>query len=247
MPQLLVSVRNPSEAVLAASCGAEIIDLKEPASGALGPVAPDVRDEIARRLGAPHRPAPAPLLSVALGELCDYQRHPARAAELSRLQAFRFAKVGLAGTRGGGDWQRQWRELVQLLPAGTIPVAAAYADAAPAEAPEPEEVLQLALELELPVFLLDTFHKTQGNLFDVLSPERLERLQQQAAGRVRFAFAGSLTLQCAPQLRRLQPDIVALRGAVCRAGRNSPLSAAKVRRWKSLVSRLADSSSLGSK
>lgn len=247
MPQLLVSVRNPSEALLAARSGAEIIDLKEPAAGALGAVAPDVRDEIAQRLGALPDPTAAPRLSVALGELSDYRRHPDKAAELARLQAFRFAKVGLAGTRGRGDWQREWLELVQLLSAGTIPVAAAYADAAAANSPEPEEVLQLALEQQLPVFLLDTFNKTQGNLFQILSLERLERLQQQAAGRVRFAFAGSLTLQCAPQLRRLQPDIVALRGAVCRSGRDSPLSGTKVRRWKTLVSQLADSPSLGSK
>lgn len=247
MPQLLVSVRNPSEALLAARSGAEIIDLKEPAAGALGGVAPDVREEIARRLADLDHLNTAPWLSVALGELEDYRRHPEKVAELARLQAFRFAKVGLAGTRGRGGWQREWLELVQLLLPGTMPVAVAYADATAADSPEPEEVLQLALEQQLPVFLLDTFHKTQGNLFQILSLERLERLQRLGAGRIRFAFAGSLTLQCAPQLRRLQPEIVALRGAVCRAGRDSPLSGAKVRRWKTLVSQLADSTSLGAK
>ncbi|MFM7737923.1 MAG: (5-formylfuran-3-yl)methyl phosphate synthase, partial [Planctomycetota bacterium] len=161
-----------------------------------------------------------------------------------QLQAFRFAKVGLAAARQLTDWKKAWLDLLQTLPPGTIPVAAAYADAEQADSPAPEDVLDLALEHSLPVFLLDTWCKTQGNVFQVLSEPRLERLRAQAQGRIRFALAGSLTLDCLSQLLQLQPDIVALRGAVCLAGRKSPLSGDKVRHWKSVVSQLTDSKSL---
>jgi uncharacterized protein (UPF0264 family) len=244
MPQLLVSVRNSTEALLAAYSGAEIIDLKEPAAGALGSVSLDVRKEVVRQLKAHFHEESCPPLSAALGELSDYQTQPEKAAELSQLQAFRFAKVGLAATRQLTDWRKAWLDLVQTLPPGTIPVAAAYADAEQADSPAPEDVLDLALDHSLPVFLLDTWCKTQGNVFQVLSEPRLERLRAQAQGRIRFALAGSLTLDCLPQLLQLQPDIVALRGAVCMAGRKSPLSGDKVRHWKSMVSLLTDSKSL---
>jgi uncharacterized protein (UPF0264 family) len=247
MAQLLVSVRNPAEAALAVSSGAEILDLKEPAAGALGSVEPALRDEVVRQLQTPAGRDRLPPLSVALGELGEYRGRPQKTAELSRLQAFRFAKVGLAGTRSLSDWKSDWLDLVQFFPAATSPVAAAYADAVLADAPEPEEVLELAIEHSLPVFLLDTWSKTQGSLFEVLSEERLRGLRQQARGRVCFALAGSLSLDCEPQLRRLQPDIVALRGAVCVSGRNSSLSGEKVQQWKSLVSRLTDSTSLSLK
>lgn len=245
MAQLLVSVRNPLEAALAVSSGAEILDLKEPAAGALGSVAPTLRDEVVRQLQTLRGRECSPLLSVALGELCEYRGQPQKSAELSQLQAFRFAKLGLAGTRHLNDWRNVWLDLVQHLPAATIPVAAAYADAALANSPEPEEVLELAMEHSLPVFLLDTWSKAHGNLFGVLSEGRLERLRQRALGRVCFALAGSLSLECEPQLRQLQPDIVALRGAVCVSGRNSSLSGEKVQQWKSLVSQLTDSTPLG--
>lgn len=244
MPQLLVSVRNSSEALLAAASGAEIIDLKEPAAGALGSVSPVIRAQVVRQLKARYSEEICPLLSAALGELGDYQTQPEKAAELSDLQAFRFAKVGLAATRRLSDWKKVWLELVQFLPAGTIPVAAAYADAGAADAPTPEDVLELALEHSLPVFLLDTWCKTKGNVFQVLSEPRLEQLRARTLGRIRFALAGSLTLDCMPQLLQLQPDIVALRGAVCMAGRESPLSGDKVRLWKSLVGQSTDSKSL---
>lgn len=247
MPQLLVSVRNSTEALLAAASGAEIIDLKEPAAGALGSVSPDVREQVVRQLRDHFTEESCPLLSAALGELSDYQTQPEMAVELAQLQAFRFAKVGLAGTLRLSDWRKAWLELVQSLPAGTVPVAAAYADAVLADAPAPEEVLDLALEHMLPVFLLDTWCKTQGNVFQVLSKPRLERLRLQAQGRIRFALAGSLDLECMPQLLQLQPDIVALRGAVCMAGRKSPLSGDKVQLWKSLVSQSTDSKSIGLK
>lgn len=245
MPQLLVSVRNLREALLAHSSGVSIIDLKEPAAGPLGNVDPALRDEIVRQLQTQSIGQRPPLLSVALGELWDHVGQAGQTTELSQLDGFSFAKIGLAYGRSLDDWRTDWLSFVHSFPPGTLPVAAAYADARAAGAPEPEEVLDFALECSLQVFLLDTWSKTQGNLFQVLSQERLEHLRQQAAGRIKFALAGSLSLECEPQLRQLQPEIVAIRGDACLAGRNSPLSAERIELWKTLVSQLSDHTAHG--
>ena len=63
LPKLLVSVRSADEASIALESGADIIDLKEPNYGSLGPVTLELADKISREMG---QKIP---LSIAMGEL----------------------------------------------------------------------------------------------------------------------------------------------------------------------------------
>jgi uncharacterized protein (UPF0264 family) len=127
MTGLLVSVRNPAEAELALSGGANVIDIKEPSRGALGAADPEVWRDIQSVVGG------RAIVSAALGELLDGGL-PQIAAETRGL---RFAKIGLAGCHVQRGWLTRWFAAVSALPVGVQPVPVAYADWPSADAPSP--------------------------------------------------------------------------------------------------------------
>ena len=138
MTGLLVSVRNRHEAQLAVASGADVIDVKEPNRGSLGPADLNTCHEVVRivKTRAP--------VSVALGELLsDDVRGMAR-----HLRGVHFAKVALAGCFQRRDWPNLLRTAFASLPPGVTRVAVAYADHLDAMAPSPREVLQHATALE---------------------------------------------------------------------------------------------------
>lgn len=243
MPQLLVSVRNLDEAAAARLAGVDIVDLKEPGAGALGAIAGPERQRIVNCWNQLPAGETVPQLSLALGELAAVGNPGWTLPDSKPESQFRYAKVGLAGVAENAaagnfvisDWRARWRELALQLPQPTTLVAAAYADASAARAPEPEEVLELALDAGSEVFLLDTFGKQSGSVFELLPTARLARLRALACGRIEFALAGSIRREHQSSLRELQPEIVALRGAVCEAGRNSPLCPQRLRQWRELT------------
>src|SRR5262245_48252282 len=99
MAGLLISVRDATEALVAAEAGAAIIDVKEPGRGPLGRA-----DESALRAVLEAVAGRAPV-SAALGELRDWpdERMP---PEIERLA---FVKWGLADAPP--DWVAKWRRL----------------------------------------------------------------------------------------------------------------------------------------
>src|SRR5487761_1630141 len=98
MTRLLVSVRSPQEACLAAEAGVDLIDLKEPRQGSLGCVGLGVARRICDGF-AGSRPQ-----SMALGELADWcgddwKRCAAIPAGIV------FAKIGLARCARSPSWR----------------------------------------------------------------------------------------------------------------------------------------------
>lgn len=210
MTRLLVSVRNGEEAAVALAGGASWIDVKEPLQGPLG--APsreqlrDVRQAVSDRA----------TLSAALGELTCQTYLPL----LAHFEGFSYVKVGLSGCAATRGWQRLWRDWAARLPGGVQPVAVAYADFAAAEAPDLEEVLEVARCHGGKWILLDTFDKRSGNLWDHLREAQLaEFLGQARASGISTALAGSLAGESLSRAAALGPDVVAVRGAACRGGR----------------------------
>ncbi len=100
MTALLVSVRSAAEAEAALAGGAALIDVKEPARGALGRADDAVIADVVRAVAGR-----APV-SAALGELRDGA--PALPAGLGLLS---FVKCGLAGCAGKNPQhgRRSWR------------------------------------------------------------------------------------------------------------------------------------------
>src|SRR5262245_42814770 len=119
--RLIVSVRSVAEAEAALAGGCDLIDIKEPARGALGRADDGA---IASIVAAIDGRVP---VSAALGELAEVgSLTPALVARMD------FVKWGLAGMAG-----RQWREALRVFArqSPAVCVVAAYADATEAHSP----------------------------------------------------------------------------------------------------------------
>ena len=224
--ELLVSVRSAEEAEAALAGGAGLIDVKEPARGALGRADDEALAAVVRAV-AGRRP-----VSAALGELLDRPALPAAPVA--------FVKWGLAGL-ARADWvaalEEAARHLAEAWPS-CRPVAVAYADGQRAGAPPPQDVCSFACDRGWGAFLIDTWHKDGTGLLDWLSASAIVELRTACRrARVPMALAGSLTPHPIRVLGRLvRPDWVAVRGAACRDGRrDGPIDAAAVRRLSDLI------------
>lgn len=220
MMRLLVSVRNVDEALVAAEGGADLIDLKEPRSGALGGVAvPTIKAIVAtlRRHGM------AQPISATVGDLPMHDAH----AILAQVEAVgacgvTYVKVGIPREAGAAQ------VLAQLARCGRPVVPVLIAD----EGLDPQ-LLRQAIALRFPALMIDTFDKRGGSLFDVLPMSVLRGFVQDVrAGSALAGLAGSLQLAHAEQLRVLAPDVAGFRGAVCAGNRSDALD---VRRLRELV------------
>jgi len=230
-PQLLVSVRNTAEVEAALAGGADLIDVKEPERGPLGPPDRGVIVEVVAAV-AGRRP-----VSAALGELLDsFWKEPTIVPHLA------YAKWGLAGFQRHAPLLWRWQltyatqRLVEANP-GCRAVAVAYADWKRAHAPPPREVLALAASLRLGAFLIDTWGKDGSTLIDWLSREEIAELRRHCqAAALPIALAGSLGPKEIRTLLPLCPDWFAVRGAVCKGGkREAVIDEDAVRRLTSLL------------
>lgn len=217
--RLLVSVRSAAEARSALQGGAAVIDVKEPDRGPLGRADASVWAEVTRAV------AGAVPVSVALGELHEWNAesvpHPATFAGVS------FRKLGLAGS--GPDWSDRWTELRCALGPGPSWVAVLYADWERAEAPCPDDVLDVALAIDdCSGVLIDTWDKARRSRVDDSWRPWLARAR--AGGRF-LALAGGLDESAIHRLSPLAPDLFAVRGAACdRDDRNGAIDPDRVSR-----------------
>lgn len=227
--RLLVSVMDAGEARTAAAAGADIVDVKNPAEGALGAPSPSVIASVRAAV-----PAELPV-SAAIGDMPNLPGTAALAALGAARSGARFVKVGLWGVSTEA-------EAVALLRAvrdgaagvrGAVVVAAAYADAGrvvPAPL-APELLPRVARAAGAGVCLLDTAVKDGRGLLDWLTPAALASLVAEAhdAG-LQVALAGALRADDLPAIRATAADIAGVRSAACGDGRRSaPVDPARVR------------------
>src|SRR5256885_5606717 len=117
--RLLVSVRGPAEGRAAVAGGADVIDAKDPARGALRPLRVDRLAAIRRAVGAA-RP-----VSAALGDARDDATVEATAATAAGLA---FVKLGFGGVTSDARAQRLARAARRGATGETALVLVAYAD-----------------------------------------------------------------------------------------------------------------------
>jgi len=236
MTRLLVSVRNATEALAALDGGAGWIDVKEPSRGALG--AADAAT-IASVVRAVAERCP---VSAALGELDSHTPEIARQVP----RGVSLVKVGLAGCGAGCgcgercDWHDAWAGVAAALPSDVPWAAVVYADWLAAAAPRPADVLAAAISIGCTTLLIDTFDKRGPGLLDRWTAGELAEFTSEVrqAG-LRLAVAGSLTLSSVDRALQLMPDLVAVRGAACRAGRRGEVEAARVRELADAIAKRA--------
>src|SRR2546428_3064743 len=134
--RLLVSVRGPVEARAAVAGGADVVDAKDPARGALGAVRAERLAAIRRAVGAA-RP-----VSAALGDARDDATVAAAAAA---ARGVAFVKLGFGGVTSASQAQRLARA-ARRGAATTAVVLVAYADWRRATSLAPDRLLAVAME-----------------------------------------------------------------------------------------------------
>ena len=224
---LLVSASDSIDAAAALDGGADIVDAKDPRTGALGAVSLDVFRGI-RAAVANRRP-----LSAAIGDATDEAAIEGTAFEFAAAGAV-FVKVGLGGVTSAGraaSLARAAQRGVVAAGAGRCGlVVVAYADADEATGIAPAALVDVAARSGARGVLLDTAGKNRPGLLALISADDLAAWVARAhARRLLAAVAGKLTADDLSLVCETGADIVGVRGAACEHGRSSAVSAAKVK------------------
>jgi (5-formylfuran-3-yl)methyl phosphate synthase len=227
-PGLLVSVRSADEALAALAGGADVIDVKEPNRGPLGAANHEIIAEIVRAVNGR-----APVTAAA-GELVDLASAYADKSLRPMPSGVSLVKIGLSHCGASRNWQSQWRATIGALrtktdPLHALPVAVIYADWKAAKAPRPELIHSAALDIGGRVLLIDTWDKTSGNLIDHWSANDLKSFVDRVRrSGLAVVVAGSLSRANLLTAAELRPHLLAVRGAVCDAGRSGTVSQVRV-------------------
>lgn len=224
-PGLLVSVRSADEVAAALEGGADLIDVKEPAKGALAPAEAEV---VAAVIGAVKGKVP---VSAALGE---WSPNAITEAHWHLELKLNYVKWGLAGYAPTPGWGEDLLDTRRELPVGMEMVAVAYADWERAKSVPVEEVVKFAKRFRFKAFLLDTWGKDGKTLLDFMKPaEVTEIIDSLKRVYTTVAIGGSLRPEHLKQLKGAAPDYYAVRSSVCAAGkRDGVIDAARVKKWK---------------
>jgi (5-formylfuran-3-yl)methyl phosphate synthase len=228
-PQLLVSVRNATEALDALAGGADWIDCKEPLAGPLGAVTAEVAEKIAQAV-AGRCP-----VSAALGELVDWPQSAAQ--ELLAVKEIRVVKLGLRNCAILPDWTDRWENAFGIVrSAGKDLAAVIYADWLSAHAPCPQEVIDITFSVGCRYLLVDTFNKDDKSTLEIFCPDELRQILQFARrGGMTTVLAGNLRTIDLPRLVGIPVDLVAVRGAVCQGERTARVERNLVREFLSCL------------
>jgi uncharacterized protein (UPF0264 family) len=228
-PRLLVSVRSAVEAIAALDGGADVIDVKEPSRGPMGPADAGTITAVVRVVAgrAPVTAAAGELIdflcgrsppgfNAVTGDICS--KWPESRWATSGIAVWKF---GLAGCRSRKNWRAEFKSAAGTVSKGAQAVVVAYADWQAADSPPPDEVLSVAVDCGCHTLLVDTWEKSGGTLLDHLPPNELRGYIARVHRRgLAIAAAGSLSLESMPEVAALGPDWIAVRGAACHGGRD---------------------------
>jgi hypothetical protein len=211
--QLLVSVDTVEDALEALAGGADIIDAKNPGSGALGAVSLGRFADIRAVVGH-ERP-----LTAALGEVASEREAEDLAAAFAEAGAT-LVKTAPSALRPDDALAILRAAVRGAARAGDGVVAVAYADAEVESAVRIDTVVALAREAGARGVLLDTANKGGPALTQLVDAERLTAFIDGAhrAG-LTAALAGRVVATDLPLLSMGGADIAGVRGAACESGR----------------------------
>jgi (5-formylfuran-3-yl)methyl phosphate synthase len=247
---LLVSVTSAVDAAAALAGGADLVDAKDPAAGALGAVSIEqFRRVVAAVAGA--RP-----VTAALGDAADEPAIEQTTRAFAGLAAS-FVKIGFAGIDSADRIASLIAAAVRGVKIGDAPVfrkvaqgfspafafaglkscatsthlvAVAYADADRAGSISPLRLVDVAARAGATGVLLDTFDKQRGGLRELVAWRALADWVASAHDTGLFvAIAGKLTASDLPYVRDAGADIAGVRGAACEGGRTGCVTADRVR------------------
>ncbi|MFA5348426.1 MAG: (5-formylfuran-3-yl)methyl phosphate synthase [Methanoregula sp.] len=220
--QLLVSPSTIDEAKH--SVAADIIDVKKPSEGSLGANFPWVIREIKTLLAKP--------LSAAIGDFDYKPGGAALAAYGAACSGADFVKIGLAF-----DGQEKARDVIGAVVRAVkdefprkYVVIAAYSDYLRMHSISPFEMAPIAAECGADYAMVDTGIKDRQSTFAFMDEETL-RLFTDTNEKLGLgtALAGAFKFEDIDALKRINPDIIGVRGMVCGGDRNATVQEALIK------------------
>lgn len=222
MTQLLISVKNVKETLIALDAGVDIIDLKNPDNGALGSLDIVTSANILQAISG------ATIVSATVGE------HHASLSDLifdirTRIEiGADIVKIAVSKLFYEADFLI---EMAKLTNEGIKIVAVFFAD-------ESIDLNLLKISQQMGFFgaMLDTKAKQQ-NLLHVQAQSDLQIFTQKCnQHQLQFGFAGSLKSQDIEHLIQFNPTYIGFRGGVCENNmRKLTLSPGKVIEVKNML------------
>lgn len=214
--KLLISVTSDEEARAAIAGGANIIDVKNPAEGALGTASVAALRDVCAILPANR------LGSAALGDSGSTPGVLALAAYGAATFGVHYVKLALGRIRPEAAVKllRILQDNLRLANPDCALIAVGYADGAEVEALPWQLLPEISRAAQIKGCMIDTALKDGRKLFDHCDETALAGwiAECRQAGLL-CALAGSLQATDLPALRRLSPDVVGFRGAACRGDR----------------------------
>jgi len=232
--RLLVSPINIEEAEAAMAGGADILDVKNPKEGSLGANFPWVIRSVAE-VAAGKLP-----VSATIGDF-DYKPGTASLAALgAAFSGADYIKVGLLKIENQGQATDMLGNIVRAVKEfdeNKKLVAAAYSDHARVGSISPMDLPEVASECGADVVMVDTAIKDGKTTFEFMSEAEIGEFI--SAGHnlgMEVAIAGTIKFGDLELLRRVDPDIIGVRGAVCGGDRSGQIKEELVRQMKADLS-----------
>ncbi len=207
MTGMLASVNSVDEAILVLNENVDIIDLKQPALGALGALETSLVKEIVSKINGRCR------VSATIGDLPMVADVIYPAVTSMAETGVDFIKIGFFP---GGDWQATINKLATLQNQNDIAtnlIAVLFADT------QPDYSVIVALKKAgFKGVMLDTMNKNKGSLTQLMTKNRLAEFVLLAKSKhLLCGLAGSLRLVDIEELLPYAPDYLGFRGALCMA------------------------------
>jgi len=207
MTRMLASVTGIEEAEIAIAGGADIIDLKDPAAGALGAVSIEgITATVAHVAGR-----------RATSAVCgDLQMQP----EILRPRASEIAATGVDYVKVGffpSETAAACAAALQPVAARTRLIAVIFADLRP-----DFDLMPILAAHGFHGVMVDTADKSRGRLIDHLPPEKIPSFLDRARPLgLATGLSGSLEEPDIPRLLPFNPDFLGFRGALCSQARRT--------------------------
>jgi len=222
MTGFLASVTSAAEAEMVMAASADIVDLKDPHSGALGALSSPVIREAVRVIAGRRT------VSATAGDL-------PMEADVVTDAVRRIADCGVdivkVGMFPGGDVNACIAALAREAARGARIVAVLFADQAPDFA-----LIDRLHDAGFIGAMLDTADKHAGGLRHHLGDEVLRAFVRRVSRRgMLTGLAGSLGLVDIAPLARHAPDYLGFRGALCENGRSSTLDRERLRAVRAAI------------
>lgn len=212
MTQLLISVTCIEEAQIALEHGADLIDLKDPAQGALGALPQHTIAEVVSFVKENSQPA-SKLTSATIGDLPMKPQLIAEQVEILAETGVDIIKIGFFDddeTRSH-DYESCLSALAPLAKSGLKLIAVLFA-----ELKYPDNLIFSIKDAGFYGVMLDTAIKNSATFLDYFTAQEINLLSEKmAVNNLIFGLAGSLTIQHIAKVKQFNPSYIGFRGGAC--------------------------------